>query len=90
MEDPPPPIFCTATDTATELENTSLCCNQSKHPHKLDRRAEVVVIPDERPLHPALDELIREPYLQQQNANSEAYVDVFVDNLFRIVLGSRP
>ena len=40
-----------------------------------------MVITDTRPPHPALAKLTNNPYLQCCNSESEAYVDVFVENV---------
>ena len=56
-----PPIFCTATETAVDLENADLCCNTSALPHRLDYIYEAIVREETPTLHLALAGLTRDP-----------------------------
>ena len=83
----PPPILCMATDTAAELENASVHCNQPSCKHKLDDCAEAVVIPDLCPLHPSLARLSCDPHHRRINAKPMAYVDTLVDDFLGLAQG---
>ena len=75
------PILCTATDTVYELVSIDLICNQPLCLQKLHICAGAVVRPDAMQLHPDLENLTCNPYLQIRNTRLEAYVYVFADRI---------
>ena len=82
-----PPISCTYIETVAELSNEALLCNQLFQKHKMDNRAEALVIPDSPPLQISLVGLSREPYLKLTNAKPTASVDVLVNDFLGLAQG---
>ena len=56
-----PPIFCTVTETVSDLDNAALLCNQPSCKHKLDDCAKSVVMTNSLPLRISLAVLSRDP-----------------------------
>ena len=65
-----PPIFCTAKETVTDLANEALRAHAPTLPHKLDRRAEAVLVKPAPSLEKKLGALPRDPYLGRKTPNS--------------------
>ena len=84
-----PPVFCTATETMVDLANARLQANTPARPHKLDDRAEAVVLEPAPPKDEAAHPIPRNPYLGRRNAQLLQYVDVFVDDFLGLVQGPR-
>ena len=82
-----PPIFCTSTETVTDLANSALHSNRKTHLHKLDNHTEAVLIDDLRPLQKDLSKIICDPYLKSCNVKPTSYVDVFVDDFWGLSQG---
>ena len=83
------PIFCTATETVSDLANEALRAHAPTLPHKLDNRAEAVWVEPASSLNKQLGALPRYPYLGRKNSQLLQYVDVFVDDFLGLAQGSR-
>ena len=76
-----------ATETVADLSNAALRCNQPPHKHKLDDRAESVVIPESTPIQTPLAGLSQNTYLGCTNVKPTAYTDVFVNDFLGLPRG---
>ena len=84
-----PPICCTATDTVANLANEALRAHVPTLPHKLDERAEAVLVEPAPSLDKKLGALPRDHYLGRKNSQLLQYVDVFVDEFLGLAQGPR-
>ena len=82
-----PPIFCTATETVEDLENSALSCNTHALLHKIYDMAEAILREKPPTLQPVLTGLTRYLYLMRANAKPVAYVDVFINDLLGLSQG---
>ena len=74
-------MFCTATETVSDLENQALCEHAPLRTHKLDDRETTVFDAEAPRLDPTLDPFPHDPVLLLINSQLLVQVDVFVDNL---------
>ena len=80
-----PPLFCVVTKTLTDLANAVLRAKIPTRPHKLDDRAEAIVLVPVPPHNKETPQLCWNPYLGRLNAQLLVYVDVFVDDFLGLV-----
>ena len=82
-----PPLFCTATETVSDLANQALRAHSPSHLHKLDDRATALFGAASPTVDTTLSPLFCDPLLFCTNAQLLAYVDVFVDDFLGLYQG---
>ena len=82
-----PPLFCTATETVTDLANQTLCAHAPLRPHMLDGRVAAVASSADHTLDPTVVTLSQDTLLLRTNAQLLAYVEIFVDDFIGLAQG---
>ncbi|EJK64484.1 hypothetical protein THAOC_14776, partial [Thalassiosira oceanica] len=81
-----PPVFCTATEVATDVANKEIASNWRPPPHRQEQAADTEVDID-----PTRKRSVRgkPPRIRHRNKGPLGYVDCYVDDFMALVQGSK-
>mmetsp|Transcript_36392 Transcript_36392/g.81833 ORF Transcript_36392/g.81833 Transcript_36392/m.81833 type:complete len:1331 (-) Transcript_36392:274-4266(-) len=81
-----PPVFCTATEVATDIANKEIASNWRPPPHRQENAADT-----EGDIDPARGVSVQgnPPRIRQRNKGPLGYVDCYVDDFMALVQGSK-